>query len=651
MKRIVLIFLVLLILAGCAPNKTPGGNDGKPENVPLEELYNVLKGGKGKWMAYGEKTTESIYVVLDNGKYILHIDQSGALTNSQGNEIKSCSRDKSSGKYMIVYGSDTLNVQVSGDRISAENIYDGNKITEYVYVADEAPHSTRYVLSGKDPSEVITEYLPYVELYSDGTFVFVENVYSGMAEIRGTYVNENGKYTCSITDKSAMQGYAGYELDTLTFHMAGGGLELADNICMSKKGDIFLPEGIGGDKTLLGKYISDTEDSVDEYKPYLELYSDGSFVLAENVYEGMSKIYGTYSIHNGILTCTITDKSTMQGYTGYDLNSISFNVKQTDVYELANDICMSRKGDIFSKEGSTIEKKLINKYISISAESVPEYLPYLELYSDGSFVFRENVYSGLVNIYGTYKESGGKLTCTVSDNSEMQGYTGDTVTSIVFDRTDENTLKLATSINMSQSGHVFTVNGKKESTSAMGKVTVITSNLRIRNKPSTGTDSQVVGHAEKDKTYYVYSVGSSEGYTWYGIGEDRYIAGKEGEWTIFEYFTDAASAAKLDKRFVYNGPYAADTLTEYLPYIELYNDGTFMLKENCFAGMAKVYGTYQNKGGALVCTITDKSALNGFAGYDNDQYTFYYLDNDPKKLELASDICMSRKGDIFILSE
>ena len=60
-------------------------------------------------------------------------------------------------------------------------------------------------------------------------------------------------------------------------------------------------------------------------------------------------------------------------------------------------------------------------------------------------------------------------------------------------------------------------------------VTVITDKLRIRAKPNT--ESEIVGHAEKNRTYEILDIVQGGDYTWYKIGEDQYIASREGDWT------------------------------------------------------------------------------------------------------------------------
>lgn len=63
-----------------------------------------------------------------------------------------------------------------------------------------------------------------------------------------------------------------------------------------------------------------------------------------------------------------------------------------------------------------------------------------------------------------------------------------------------------------------------------GEVTVNVTNLRIRTAPTTA--SSFVGYAEEGKTYDVYGVTSADGYTWYQIGTNQYIA-DNGTWVTY----------------------------------------------------------------------------------------------------------------------
>lgn len=65
------------------------------------------------------------------------------------------------------------------------------------------------------------------------------------------------------------------------------------------------------------------------------------------------------------------------------------------------------------------------------------------------------------------------------------------------------------------------------------KIEVLVENLRIRSTPEALNDqSNFKGtYVTKGKTYTVLEETTSGGYTWYRIGDDQWVAGKEGEWT------------------------------------------------------------------------------------------------------------------------
>lgn len=64
----------------------------------------------------------------------------------------------------------------------------------------------------------------------------------------------------------------------------------------------------------------------------------------------------------------------------------------------------------------------------------------------------------------------------------------------------------------------------------IGTVTVKVDNLNIRITPSTAAEKK--GKAEKSKTYDVYEIYESEGYTWYRIGEESWVA-DNGSWLSY----------------------------------------------------------------------------------------------------------------------
>ncbi|NCB32982.1 MAG: hypothetical protein EOM64_03705 [Erysipelotrichia bacterium] len=66
---------------------------------------------------------------------------------------------------------------------------------------------------------------------------------------------------------------------------------------------------------------------------------------------------------------------------------------------------------------------------------------------------------------------------------------------------------------------------------AIGTVTVMISNLNIRKTPNlTGG---ILGAASKS-TYHVFETKEADGYTWYRIRANQWIASNEGEWTVYK---------------------------------------------------------------------------------------------------------------------
>lgn len=103
--------------------------------------------------------------------------------------------------------------------------------------------------------------------------------------------------------------------------------------------------------------------------------------------------------------------------------------------------------------------------------------------------------------------------------------------------TDDKIAETFSRFNSEKRAEQFNVKTKRKTDTAIndnspteGKtVTVLTEKLRIREKPYL--DSKIVGYAVKDKTYNILDTAENDDYVWYKIGEDKYIASKEGEWT------------------------------------------------------------------------------------------------------------------------
>lgn len=65
-------------------------------------------------------------------------------------------------------------------------------------------------------------------------------------------------------------------------------------------------------------------------------------------------------------------------------------------------------------------------------------------------------------------------------------------------------------------------------TSNAFKIRNIKGKINVRDLPSTS--GNIVGSFEKDEILTAYETKSGEGYTWYRIGTNRWVADKNGEW-------------------------------------------------------------------------------------------------------------------------
>ena len=65
----------------------------------------------------------------------------------------------------------------------------------------------------------------------------------------------------------------------------------------------------------------------------------------------------------------------------------------------------------------------------------------------------------------------------------------------------------------------------------MGQILVKEEAINIRTAPDT--NAEIVDVLEKGRTYDVYEIEKDADYTWYRIGEDRWVADTNGEWMSY----------------------------------------------------------------------------------------------------------------------
>lgn len=207
------------------------------------------------------------------------------------------------------------------------------------------------VSHGLDPS--------YVDLYDDGSFLFVDVVGMGADQIIGLYGMEGdvllfSNFTNKFYDKNGNEVY-NFEMKIID----NDTLVLLTDLQGSLVGEVFTTSGVypeGLDTWSVHKIFTHApiKDVDAVYYPSLELKKDGTFIFTENCYAGMGRLKGTWmETPGGYIVCDVTDNSEMQGVAGGDTKTIIFEYADPNTLMLDTDLCMSMKGDTFNL--STVE--------------------------------------------------------------------------------------------------------------------------------------------------------------------------------------------------------------------------------------------------------------------------------------------------------
>lgn len=95
-----------------------------------------------------------------------------------------------------------------------------------------------------------------------------------------------------------------------------------------------------------------------------------------------------------------------------------------------------------------------------------------------------------------------------------------------------------------------------------------------------------------------------------------------------------------------------DVSDEYQPSIEVFRDGTFIMKVNLYEGMGTIEGVFIQDEDLLYMTVTSRD-FSGFVGDDVDSFVFWYWRwNDYEDLNYWGDtIGMTQEDDVFIKVE
>lgn len=109
-------------------------------------------------------------------------------------------------------------------------------------------------------------------------------------------------------------------------------------------------DSFGGDdySSVAGTYIcEDTTNYSEGYFPYVDLYSDGTFLFSVNLGEGMGTITGTYSVDGDYIYLYVESRD-FSGFYGDDQDTITFFIVDSSNIELySDDIGITYSGEFF----------------------------------------------------------------------------------------------------------------------------------------------------------------------------------------------------------------------------------------------------------------------------------------------------------------
>lgn len=224
-------------------------------------------------------------------------------------------------------------------------------------------------------------------------------------------------------------------------------------------------DGSSSDHRIAEAFISTNDSFGEAYRPSIEFFSDGSFIMRENLYEGMGEYEGSYSFDGAYYECSV-ENINFSGFAGDDVKVFSFLKYDADTVILLDDLCGSRAKDVFTRgsvqnkpessyDGSIRPVQEVGEitdrrvYTSASDMFSDPYRPELVLEPDGTFVLTENLFSGMGHYSGTYTAQDYNLTLHV-EKIDFSGFAGDNVTEIRFEALSPDVLQLMSDLCGSQ---------------------------------------------------------------------------------------------------------------------------------------------------------------------------------------------------------
>ena len=293
----------------------------------------------------------------------------------------------------------------------------------------------------------------------DGSFVFNDSYSEGYYEIDGTWTLNEDVVTLNV-DKTGQGSFSKVifevkDIDTLS---------LKTTLAGSKSDQVFSTSEVKGSTV---KTDSETKPA-DSDKKENDGKSEGNTETAapkDIPCTGITSLYKNYWSYEGVkgwdleirpVPADTTDKMTFKS-NDESVVKIDEEGKATAVGlgKTTIDVtCGSKKLTVNYEVRAKGATASASTWWSENPNAAKGCEPHIYFDGAGNFIFTENLFSGMGTYKGTYVIEDGRYYCTVKEMKEDHGYLPE-VEEIIFKIVDDKTLKLKTSLQMSQPGELF----------------------------------------------------------------------------------------------------------------------------------------------------------------------------------------------------
>ncbi len=332
-------------------------------------------------------------------------------------------------------------------------------------------------ISGKTYFNTVDEYgneeHSKVWFGKDGSFVIKDNFFDGSYEINGTWAVSENVATLDVT------GSGVGDFKKIIFEIEDEDtLILKTSLAGSVSDDVFSTTEVRGstgssaskpeENSTVQPQIShvfNTEDNSyfvfynseqkSDMVSMVELIGHDMIIFQDRRDGSINEFQGSFKEEDGYIV--VTGSSKEYPFPERMVNERFLKIKDKNTLILEQDFPISAAGDVFTSRNPNFDGDYAKFKHEPSDMCSDQYLPMVEFYSAGrdTFVFTENLYSQMGEIFGWFEENDKAYLCHVEDAHMLEGFAGADVQVIEFEKKDGNTLILKTDLCMSQSGDLF----------------------------------------------------------------------------------------------------------------------------------------------------------------------------------------------------